>query len=234
MPSRSDRSSTEHTTPPSSAHVQPDDVPRTPIHLSVKGEFRQHDGVVMMMMFYRRWALPKHRYDIIEVDYGGGGHRTRLKDQWSIVVSFGCPPAPVYKGARGRGGRPGEGRARRSPTPTGSRTPSLPCWIRRRGKEEGERKERGGVSPSPCPIQTRGEGRTALPWPPLLFSTMAHYGPLSPRGVPVTSRYSSKCPNSPGTISMSKHTHPMYRSLHLDHFETHLHARDHIRDSEQP
>ena len=42
---------TERTTPPSSAHVQPDDVPRTPIQPSVEGEFRQHDGVVTMMMF---------------------------------------------------------------------------------------------------------------------------------------------------------------------------------------
>ena len=37
-------------------------------------KFRQHDGVVTMMMFYRRRASPKHRYDIIEVDYGGEGH----------------------------------------------------------------------------------------------------------------------------------------------------------------
>ena len=48
---------------------------------------------------------------MIEVDYGGGEHRTRLKinDQ---LVSWGDPPAPVYKGARGRGGRPGGGRAK--------------------------------------------------------------------------------------------------------------------------
>ena len=65
----------------SSTHVQLDDVPRTPIQPSVEGEFRQHDGVVTMMMFYRRRASPKHRYDIIKVDYGGGGHRTRLRDQ---------------------------------------------------------------------------------------------------------------------------------------------------------
>ena len=30
-------------------------------------EFRQHDGVVTMMMFYRRRASPKLRHDIIEV-----------------------------------------------------------------------------------------------------------------------------------------------------------------------
>ena len=49
------------------AHVQLDDVPQTPIQPSVEGEFRQHDGVVTMMMFYRRRASPKLRNDIIEV-----------------------------------------------------------------------------------------------------------------------------------------------------------------------
>ena len=73
--------STERTAPPSSAHIQPDDIPRTPIQLSVEGEFRPHDGVVTMMMFYRCRASPKHHYDIIEEDYGGGGHHTRLRDQ---------------------------------------------------------------------------------------------------------------------------------------------------------
>ena len=43
--------STERTTPPSSAHVQLDDVPRTPIQQSFTGEFRQHDGLMTVMMF---------------------------------------------------------------------------------------------------------------------------------------------------------------------------------------
>ena len=55
------------------AHVQLDDDPRTLIQQGVGDKFRQHNGVVTMMMFYRRRASPKHRYDIIEVDYGGGG-----------------------------------------------------------------------------------------------------------------------------------------------------------------
>ena len=62
------------------AHVQLDDDPQTPIQQSVGEDFRQHDGVVTILMFYRRRASPKHRYNIIE-DYGGGGHRTRLRDQ---------------------------------------------------------------------------------------------------------------------------------------------------------
>ena len=86
--------------PPSSAHVQLDGVPRTLIQPSFEGVFRQHDGVVTMMMLYRRRASPKHRYDIIEVDYGGGGHRTRLRDQEINCCVYGVPPATVYKGAR--------------------------------------------------------------------------------------------------------------------------------------
>ena len=42
--------STERMAPPSSAHVQLDDVPRTPIQQSFEVEFRQHDGVMMVMM----------------------------------------------------------------------------------------------------------------------------------------------------------------------------------------
>ena len=65
--------STERTAPPSSAHVQLDDDPRAPIQQSFGEEFRQHDGVVTMMMFYRRRASPKLRDDMTEVEYGGGG-----------------------------------------------------------------------------------------------------------------------------------------------------------------
>ena len=72
------------------AHVQLDDVPRTPIQPSVEGEFSQHDGVVTILMFYRRRASPKHRYDIIEVDYGGGGHRTRLIDPRDQLLCLWC------------------------------------------------------------------------------------------------------------------------------------------------
>ena len=70
--------STERMAPPSSAHVQLDDDPRTPIQQSVGEEFCQHDGVVTILMYYCRRALPKHRYNIIE-DYGGRGRRTWLR-----------------------------------------------------------------------------------------------------------------------------------------------------------
>src|SRR3954471_6297177 len=83
------------------AHVQLDDDPRTPIQQSVREEFRQHDGVVTILMFYRRRASPKHRYNIIE-DYAGGGHRTRLRERSrrSTCVSIGCPLPPYIKECR--------------------------------------------------------------------------------------------------------------------------------------
>ena len=43
-------SSTERTTPPCSAHVQLDDVPRSLDPVEAEGEFRQHDGVATVMM----------------------------------------------------------------------------------------------------------------------------------------------------------------------------------------
>ena len=87
--------STERTAPPSSAHVQLDDDLRTPIQQGVGDEFRQHDGVVTMMMFYRRRASPKHRNDMTEVEYGGGGHCTRLRnDHEDQLVCSRVPPCP--------------------------------------------------------------------------------------------------------------------------------------------
>ena len=80
----------------------------------------------MMMMFYRRRASPKHRNDTIEVEYGGGGHRTRLRndhDDQLVLFFLEVPPAPVYKGVEEGEGRPSLWRALGSPTPTGSRIP---------------------------------------------------------------------------------------------------------------
>ena len=72
--------STERTATPSSAHVQLDDDPRAPIQQSFGDEFRQHDGVVTMMIYYRCRASPKLHDDMTEVEYGGRGHRTRLRN----------------------------------------------------------------------------------------------------------------------------------------------------------
>src|SRR3954469_18448118 len=86
------------------AHVQLDDDPRAPIQQSVGEEFRQNDGVVTILMCYRCRASPKHCNDMIEVEFGGRGHRTRLrKDLNDQLCVSGVPPAPVYKGAKGEG-----------------------------------------------------------------------------------------------------------------------------------
>ena len=55
------------------AHVQLDDTPRAPIQQSFGEEFRQHDGVVTILMFNCRRASPKNHYNMTEVEYGGGG-----------------------------------------------------------------------------------------------------------------------------------------------------------------
>src|SRR3954469_9569255 len=74
---------------------------------ALEDELRQHDGVVTILMNYRRRASPKHRDNMTEVEYGGGGHRTRLRnDHEDQLVCSRVPPAPVYKGARGEAGRP--------------------------------------------------------------------------------------------------------------------------------
>ena len=150
------------------------------------------------------------------------------------LVCSRVPPAPVYKGARRGGRRPHRVRPKGgillllgvgSPFPSPTR--------RGRKEEEGRRKEGAGPqSPKPIWFGPRG-ARPKLPLLPS-FSTKAHVGPLSPRGVPVTSRYSGKIPISPGTLPISKCRLPIYQSLCLDHFETPHHVRDLIRDSEQP
>src|SRR3954465_11060148 len=89
-------------------------------------KFCQHDGVVTILMFYYRRASPKRCNNTTEVEYGGGGRRTWLRnDLKDQLVCLEVPPAPVYKGSRGRGRPARRRRAGRSPTPTGSRTPSL-------------------------------------------------------------------------------------------------------------
>src|SRR3954462_2930616 len=172
MSSRSDRSKHRYSgTSEFLAHVQLDDDPRAPVQQSFGEEFRQHDGVVTILMYYRRRASPKHHDNITEVEYSGGGHRTRLRnDHVDQLCVLGCPPAPVYKGGEGEARPAPKECARRSPTPTGSRTP-LPCLVGE-GRREGERKK-GGTAPLPCPIRIRGEGRAAFPSRPSSF-------PLSP------------------------------------------------------
>ena len=52
--------STERMTPPRSAHVQLGDVLQTHDPVELGEEFRQHDGMVTMLMKFRIRASPKH------------------------------------------------------------------------------------------------------------------------------------------------------------------------------
>ena len=81
-------------------------------------------------MFYRRRASPKHYNDMIEVEYGGRGHRTRLRnDLKDQLVCLEVPPASVYKGAKGEGaagqeeGTGGVGVGLPPPNPSWTRIP---------------------------------------------------------------------------------------------------------------
>ena len=116
---------------------------------------------------------------------------------WINLCIYGVPPAPVYKGME-EGERAGPyGAPWRSPTPTGSRTPSLPYWSRRgEGRREGGRKG-GGAAPLLVQFGLKGEGARGLPWPPLSLSTKAHRGPLVPPGVPITLQHSGFLRNHP-------------------------------------
>ena len=106
--SRSDRSKHRYSgTSEFLAHVQLDDDPRAPIQQSVEEEFRQHDGVVTILMYYRRRASPKHYNGMIEVEFGGRGHRTRLRnDLKDQLVCLEVPLPPYIKDPRGGAGRP--------------------------------------------------------------------------------------------------------------------------------
>ena len=142
---------------------------------------------------------------------------------------MGCPPAPVYKGGRGRCGRPRRGRAKGSPTPTGSRTPSFLV-----GVGEGGKRGRGGRKEGLHTLSNSDQRRVAR----LLtfgLSPQFPYGPIRPIYSPANSRNSPvlrKIPESLRTFPMSEYSHPIYRSLRLDHFETPRHVPDLIRDSE--
>src|SRR3954471_12733628 len=61
-------------------------------------EFRQHDGVVTILMFYYRRASPKHCNNTTEVEYGGGGKGRG----GGAPPPFPCP----IRTRRGRGARP--------------------------------------------------------------------------------------------------------------------------------
>ena len=135
---------------------------------------------------------------------------------------MGCPPAPVYKGVEEGAGQGGWRALRGSPTPTGSRTPLFPIRSRRGKEEEGGRKERG-AGPPPNSDWAWGGAPSLAPFPSFPLSPLR---PIHLPGVPITSRSSGIVPISPGTFLVSKYSHPIYRYLRLDYFETPRHVPD--------
>ena len=94
---------------------------------------------------------------MIEVDYGGGGHRTWLKHQQINLCVYGVPPSLVYKGVEEGEGRPSHGAPKGgSPTPGGSRIPPSLVGV----GEEGRGREREGKGPpKPNPIIARSDSQ---------------------------------------------------------------------------
>ena len=120
------------------AHVQLGDVPRTLDPAEVEGEFRQHGGVMTVMM---KLPTQGHYTDMTEVEICGGGHRTRLNNQ--LLCLWGAP-SPVYKGVEE--GTAGPHRARPRGESYSHREPL-------------GRAMRGSALPSSTPLYT-GEGGT--------------------------------------------------------------------------
>ena len=76
---------------------------------------------------------------MIEVEYGGRGHRTRLRnDLKDQLVCLEVPPAPVYKGSKGEGAAGQEEGAGGVLLLPGVGLPPNPSWNRipRGGKRE--------------------------------------------------------------------------------------------------
>ena len=138
---------------------------------------------------------------------------------------------PPYIKEQGRR-RPalGGGRAKGSPTPTGSRTPSFLVQLGEGGKGgKWRRKGEGGRAPNPLSNSDWAwEGRTPPPGSFPLRPIKAQYSSPYSRNSPVL----RKIPKPLGTFPRSEYSRPIYRSLCLDHFETPRHVPDLIRDSE--
>ena len=142
--------STERMAPPSSAHVQLDDVPRTPIQPSVEGEFRQHDGVmtVMMKLPTQGFASALQRYDRGGNLWRGAPHMAGRDQQINLCV-HGVPLASVYKGGEEGRGWPSLWRALGVLLPSGVGFPPFHVVVVGVKEREERREGRRGCRPSP-------------------------------------------------------------------------------------
>ena len=162
-----------------------------------------------------------------------GAPHTAKRSMINFCVSR-VPPAPVYKGARGRQPAKGRGAPKGGGNPTPSRfAPSFLVLVGE-GKERERTRRKEGVDPLALNQFGLGLGGE-LPTLPFLpsISTKAHVGPLSPPGGSGNPRSSGICQKPSGTFPNSEYSRPIYRSLRLDDFKTPRHVPDLIRDSEQ-
>src|SRR3954462_9781528 len=142
-----------------------------------------------MTMFYRRRASPKHHNDMTEVEYGGGGHRTGLRNDHEdqLVCPWGAPLPPYIKEQGRRRSALGGGRAKGSPTPTGSRTPSFLVQLGEGGKG-GKWRRKGERGRAPNPLSNSDwawEGRAPPPGSFPLKPIKAQYSSPYSRNSPV-------------------------------------------------
>ena len=166
-------------------------------------------------------------------DLDGGGTRTKGRGGAAhglgIVVCVAPLPPHIYIGG-GEGGSQ-EAPPRRPNPPWAPALAAAHTIFAGGGKEGGRGRQGQAESPSflfsPWPAAIEGARQPLLCWcAPLTWPIWPIYllGVLgTPSGDPV----------SPGTLSVSEYSLPIYESLPLDHFETPRHVRDLIRDSEQ-
>ena len=143
-------------------------------------------------------------------------------------MSLGCPPAPIYKGAREEEADPRRGRAKCGVLlglPSPNRIPP-PTWNRKKGRE----KEKEGRGRTLSLVQFGPVHREGVR-PPLRPFSPFPYGPLRPNTNSRNSPVVRKIPESLGTFPVSEYSLPIYRSVRLDHFETLRHVPDLIWDT---
>src|SRR3954466_12186975 len=126
----------------------------------------------------------------------GAPHTAKERSQGSTCVSLGCPPAPVYKGARGRPAgleRRAKGGGVLLPVGVGLPFPSPTRIGEGEGKERERERERGAAPPSLSnSASSWGGGRHLLAQPSLsprgpLWPITSPGFPVTPSGTPVLS-----------------------------------------------
>ena len=115
---------------------------------------------------------------------------------------------PPYIKEQGGGARPGGGRAKGGVL----LPPGVGLLLFLVGVGEGRKGERRRRKKAPLLVQfgLEGEGARDCLGRPSSSPTKAHEDQLTPRGVPVTPRYSGFYPKPLGTLPVSEYSRPIY------------------------